>query len=169
MGRREVYTHKLGPPSGLGVKALRRRAARLCISYLDLTMTVELQMLTWAVLIGLLHIVLQALGAAAQNGLGYQLGARDENRSAAGMSGRLKRALANFLETFPLFAAAVLVVTAADAATATTALGAQLYVVSRAAYIPLYACAVPVLRSAAWFGALIGLILVALPLMQALI
>ena len=131
-------------------------------------MTVELQMLTWAVLIGLLHIALQAVSAAAQNGVGYQLSARDENRVAAGLAGRLKRALANFMETFPLFAVAVLIGAVTETATETTALGAQIYVISRAAFIPLYAFAVPLLRSAAWTASIVGLVLAALPLISAL-
>ena len=38
--------------------------------------------------------------------------------------------------------------------------GGVLYVAGRALYVPLYAAGVPLVRSLAWFAAMIGLILV---------
>ena len=41
----------------------------------------------------------------------------------------------------------------------TTLLGAWIYVIARALYVPLYASGVPVLRSLVWLAALIGIVL----------
>jgi len=67
------------------------------------------------------------------------------------------RASANFRETFPLFAAAVLVVYLAGRIGSLSAHGALVYVVARAVYLPLYAFGVPVVRSLVWVVSMIGL------------
>jgi uncharacterized MAPEG superfamily protein len=38
-----------------------------------------------------------------------------------------------------------------------TALGAQIYLICRVVYVPLYAFGVPVLRSLVWIGSAVGL------------
>jgi uncharacterized MAPEG superfamily protein len=62
------------------------------------------------------------------------------------------------VETFPLFAAAVLAVVATSHTSENTALGAQLYFWGRVAYVPLYAAGIPYLRTVAWAVALVGLL-----------
>ena len=66
------------------------------------------------------------------------------------MAARVDRALRNFLETFPFFAAAVLAVVATQRTDADTALGAQLYFWARLAYVPIYAAGIPYLRTVVW-------------------
>ena len=83
----------------------------------------------------------------------------------AGVAGRLERALQNFGETFPLFAAAVLLAQVADRHNAFTVWGAQLYFWARVAYLPLYAFGVPLVRSLAWNVAAAGVFLVLLGLL----
>ena len=63
------------------------------------------------------------------------------------IAGRLERALANFLETFSLFAAAVLVAHAAGRHDWMTQWGSVLYPAARVAYVPLYAFGVFLVRS----------------------
>ena len=82
----------------------------------------------------------------------------------AGVSGRLERALANFLETFPLFAAAILIAHVAGRHNWMTLWGAQLYFWARVLYVPLYAFGVPLVRSLAWNVATFGIILILLSL-----
>ena len=65
----------------------------------------------------------------------------------------------NFLETFPLFAAAVLIALTARH-NWMTEWGAVLYFVARVAYVPLYAYSVRVVRSLAWSVATLGIILI---------
>jgi uncharacterized MAPEG superfamily protein len=59
-----------------------------------------------------------------------------------------------------MFAAAVLPAHAAGANSARTALGSQLYLWGRVAYVPLLAFGVPLVRSLAWNVASIGMLLV---------
>jgi uncharacterized MAPEG superfamily protein len=81
-----------------------------------------------------------------------------------GVAGRLDRALRNFVETFPLFAAAVLMAHVAGTHSWMTEWGAQLYFWARVAYLALYAAGVFLLRSLAWNVAVLGIILVVLSL-----
>lgn len=72
-------------------------------------MTVELRMLTFGVLLGLVQIVAASHAASLQRGYQWSASARDEmTPPLRGVAGRLDRALRNFIETFPLFAAVVL-------------------------------------------------------------
>jgi uncharacterized MAPEG superfamily protein len=73
---------------------------------MDFTHSGELQMLADAVVLGLIQIVLAAAaGAGGERTMGWLMGPRDDPRPVTGVVGqRLGRALANFLETFPLFA-----------------------------------------------------------------
>jgi uncharacterized MAPEG superfamily protein len=104
--------------------------------------------------------VLSAQTKALQLGYRWAGGPRDEPRlPLTNLAGRLERALANFLETFPLFAAAVLVAHAAGWHDWMTVWG-ELYLVARVVYVPLYAFGVPIVRSLAWNVATIGIILI---------
>lgn len=67
--------------------------------------------------------------------------------------------MVNFLETFPIFAAALLAAVMLGRTGGTTLAGAWLYVIARALYVPFYAAGVPVMRSLLWIAALIGIVL----------
>lgn len=122
-------------------------------------MTIELQMLAWAIALGLVQLVLDAALMTQQRGLKWNTGARDGDPAAlTGAAARIRRAFRNFLETFPFFAAAVLAVVATGRTSADTALGAQLYFWARVAYVPLYAAGIPYVRTLAWAVSLWGLI-----------
>jgi uncharacterized MAPEG superfamily protein len=121
---------------------------------------IELQLLAAAVLIGLIHLVWAAAAAQPQRGLTWNVGPRDEPVVLTGMAGRLERAFANFRETFPLFAVAVVVTYLSGRIGYLTAHGALLYVAARAAYMPLYAFGVPVARTIVWLLSFIGLAMV---------
>jgi uncharacterized MAPEG superfamily protein len=83
-----------------------------------------------------------------------------------GVAGRLDRSLRNFLETFPLFAAAVLATTAVGRHNALTEWGAQLYFWGRVAYLPLYAAGIPLVRSLVWNIAAAGILLLLVALFR---
>jgi uncharacterized MAPEG superfamily protein len=128
-------------------------------------MTIELTMLALSVVLGLVQIVLSAQSKNMQHGYCWAAGPRDEVRQPlAGIAGRLERALSNFLETFPLFAAAVLIAQVAGKHDWMTVWGAQLYFWARVAYVPLYVLGVPLLRSLVWNVATFGIILILLSL-----
>ena len=128
-------------------------------------MSMELKMLAWSIVLGMLQIALAATLTTGQRGFAWGAGARDaEPAPVTPMAGRLNRASANFLETFPLFAAAVLAVVAAGAADERTALGAQMYFWARVAYVPAYASGIPMVRTLAWAVAITGLVFVVMGL-----
>jgi uncharacterized MAPEG superfamily protein len=123
-------------------------------------MTSELAMLGLSVVLGLVQIIAGAHFASAQRGYRYAASPRDEAMPPLhGVAGRLERALKNFLETFPLFAAAVVIAHLAGCHSATTVWGARLYLAARVAYVPLYAFGVPLVRSLVWNVAFAGIVL----------
>ena len=72
-----------------------------------------------SVVLGLVQIVLASHAASLQRGYRWTAGSRDQAvPRLTGMAGRLERALRNFVETFPLFAAAVLIAHVTDSPTA---------------------------------------------------
>jgi uncharacterized MAPEG superfamily protein len=127
-------------------------------------MAFELQMLGAAVMIGLVHLLWAAAAAQPQRGLKWNAGPRDTPVELTGVAGRLQRAFANFRETFPFFAVAVLIAYLGGRLGTLTTVGAALYVGARAVYIFLYAFGVPFIRSLVWLVSMagLGLILAAL-------
>jgi uncharacterized MAPEG superfamily protein len=129
-------------------------------------MTIELKMLALSIVLGLIHVILNASTATTQYGLDWNTGPRDAPMAPLqGVAGRLQRALHNFVETFPFFAAAVLIAHAAGRHSALTHWGVQLYFWGRVAYLPLYAFGIPKVRSAAWGIATLGIILMLVALL----
>jgi uncharacterized MAPEG superfamily protein len=128
-------------------------------------METELQMLLWSVLLGLAQLAIAATANTGQRGMAWGVGARDGELPPVGVvAARLDRAFKNFLETFGFFAVAVLLLHATGKANGTSAMGAQLYFWARVAYVPAYAIGVPFLRTLVWAAALVGLVMVLLPL-----
>jgi uncharacterized MAPEG superfamily protein len=124
-------------------------------------MSTELWLLFGAIVLGFFQIFLQSQGASLQRGYRWNAGPRDEQLPPlTGAGGRLERALKNFLETFPFFAAAVLMAELRGAHNGLTLWGAWLYLAGRIVYVPLYAFGVRYVRSAAWNVAAIGILLV---------
>ena len=124
-------------------------------------MTTELTMLALSIVLGLVQITIAANASTRQRGADWNVGPRDEVLPPlSGTAGRLDRALSNFLETFPLFAAAVLIAALAGRHNWMTEWGAVLYFAARLAYVPLYAFGVRIVRSLAWCVAMLGIILI---------
>ena len=106
------------------------------------------------------QIVAASHAASFQRGYRWTSGPRDEpTPPLRGVAGRLDRALRNFLETFPLFAAAVLVAHVSETHNALTEWGARLYLWGRVAYVPLYVAGIPLVRSLVWNVATVGIML----------
>ncbi|HEV7384491.1 MAG TPA: MAPEG family protein [Phenylobacterium sp.] len=122
---------------------------------------VELKLLLAAVIIGLVQIIwAAAAGSGGQRDFGWLSGPRDDPRPVGGVAARLDRALRNFLETFPLFAAALIACVAAGKLGTLTLYGAGLYVIARALYVPLYASGVALVRTLVWTASVIGIVMV---------
>ncbi len=129
------------------------------------SMTTELTLLALAVVLGLVHIVLASHAASWQRSYRWTASARDDGLPPlTGVAGRLGRALDNFGETFPLFAAAVLAAHFAGRTGDLTLWGAGLYVGGRLAYLPIYAAGVHLIRSLVWNVAALGIFLILLAL-----
>src|SRR5262249_62023612 len=109
---------------------------------------------------GLVPAVLACPSASLQPGCRWAGALRDGRPPPlTGVAGRLSRALVNFGETFPLFAALVFVVHATGSYGALSKWGAWLYLAGRVAYLPLYAFGVHFVRSLAWNVATGGILL----------
>lgn len=122
-------------------------------------MAFELQMVAAAVIIGIIHLLWAAAAAQPQRGLKWNTGPRDEPIVLTGVAGRLERAFANFRETFPFFAALVVIDYLGGRLGTLTSIGALIYVVARAVYVPLYALGAPYLRSLVWVVSMVGILM----------
>ncbi len=130
-------------------------------------MTIELQLLGWTIILALVHIMLPAHFRNVETGIAYNAGPRDEAGPPVGrMTGRLRRAQHNFYETFPLFAAAVLITHLAGRESSLTAWGASLYLIGRVVYLPLYAFGVAYWRSAVWSLSMLGLVFLLIAILR---
>lgn len=124
-------------------------------------MSIEMKMLVWSIVLGLVQIGLAATWGTMQRGLKWNAGPRDGvAEPLIGIAGRLARASHNFLETFVFFAVAVLAVLLTQKSDAQTALGAQIYFWARLAYLPMYAAGVSYLRTLVWVVSIAGLVMV---------
>ncbi|MEL6619285.1 MAG: MAPEG family protein [Pseudomonadota bacterium] len=128
-------------------------------------MTPELTYLTYAVILLIVHMIIQATLSDLSKGLGWALGPQDESRDQNAVAARTERALRNYVYNLPAFVALALMLKVTDLGTASTATGAALWFWARVAYIPAYASGIPLVRSIAWFASLGGLVLMILPLL----
>jgi uncharacterized MAPEG superfamily protein len=127
-------------------------------------MTIELKILAWGCVLALVHILVAVRYKTRQYGTKWNMGARDaEMPPLSPIAGRLARAQANFFETFPLFAAAAIIVSIAHLNGRWTAIGALVWIGARCVYLPLYAAGIPVVRTLAWATSIVGLVLVLRP------
>ena len=127
----------------------------------------EITMLGCAVSLMLLQIALQAGMGSLSVSVGYLLGPRDTPADIGNVyAKRAGRALANALETFPLFAAVALALAVTGRTGGNAALGAQIYVWARLAYVPLYLFGIPVARTLAWVASMAGIVMMLLQLFK---
>ena len=123
--------------------------------------SIELKMLCWSAVLGLVQLLIATTLMVKDQGLAYASSPRDTPAPAVKIvTGRVLRAFHNFRETFVYFAVAVILVTLLNKTSATTALGAQLYFWARAVYIPVYAAGIPFARTAIWTVSVIGIVMV---------
>ncbi|WP_410469769.1 MAPEG family protein [Bradyrhizobium sp. 33ap4] len=91
-------------------------------------MTVELTLLAASVFLGIVHIIAVSHLQSRQRGYRWTASSREQHvPPLTGVAGRADRALRNYLETFPLFAAVILLTAVADIHSWLTLWGAQLY------------------------------------------
>jgi uncharacterized MAPEG superfamily protein len=127
-------------------------------------MTIELQCLAWAIILGLAHILIAGNARTKELGIQWNMGARDEKmQNLKPLTERLLRAQSNFFETFPLFAGAVLIVAVSHTYSFYSYWGCIIYLTARTIYLPIYAAGIPVIRTIVWLFSIIGLLLALVP------
>src|SRR5262249_14456030 len=112
-------------------------------------MTTELALLAASVVLGIVHIIIVSHLQSWQRGYWWTASSREQSVAPlTGIAGRAERALRNYLETFPFFAAAIVVVT-----------GAHFYFWGRIVYAILYTADLPLARSLVWNIPTIGILM----------
>jgi uncharacterized MAPEG superfamily protein len=120
--------------------------------------TEEIRMLWASVLLGLVQVTLAVLAIIISGGMSWAVGSRDEAGPPLGkVAGRFERAWQNYLQTFPMFAAVVLLANALGKHSPTISLGADLYFYGRVAHLAIYALGISILRTLAWAVSIAGL------------
>lgn len=129
-------------------------------------MPIELGIAAYGAVLLLVHLIIATQAKNIQYGAKWNIGARDEPVAPPNMmTGRLVRAQANFLETFPIAIVALLGVVIAGRTSATTALGGWIWLGARIVYIPVYAAGIPIIRTLCWAVSIAGLVMVIWPLL----
>jgi uncharacterized MAPEG superfamily protein len=125
-------------------------------------MTTELWLLAASVGLGLAHLIAASHLISWQRGYRWTASRReDEVVPLRGLANRVDHATTNFLETFPFFAALVLIAHVIEHHSLLTLLGAHLYFWARVGYLLAAALGYGLVRSAIfWNAALVGMILV---------
>lgn len=127
-------------------------------------MNTELTILAWGCVLALVHIFAAVRMKTRQYGKTWNMGARDEALPPPDpIVGRLARAQANFFETFPIAAAAILIVSAAGLTDRWTEIGAIIWLAARVVYLPVYAAGIPKLRTLIFTVSVIGIALILRP------
>ena len=125
-------------------------------------------MLTWILLALIVYyagVFLPSLFLIPRIGLGAYLASRDGDPDPGVVHARAKRATSNLQENLaPFLALAILSFVVPDTDQALAVLGAQVFVLGRLAFVPLYLLAVPLARSVAYTAGFVGLIMMALAL-----
>jgi len=123
-------------------------------------MTIELVVLAACVVLGIVHIIIVSHLQSWQRGYWWTATSRDESVAPlTGVAGRAERALRNYLETFPFFAAAILIVVATNTHNWLTVWGAHFYLWGRIVFAILYVANFPLARSLAWNIPTIGILM----------
>jgi len=131
-------------------------------------MPIEFKILAWGCVLALVHVFAAGRVRTRQYGTQWNVGARDESLPPPEpLVGRLARAQANYFETFPVVAAAILIDVSAGLTGPGTAIGAILWLCARIVYLPLYALGTPVVRTLVFLVSMIGILLLLWPALMA--
>jgi uncharacterized MAPEG superfamily protein len=124
-------------------------------------MTTELHLLVASIILGLLQLIAASHLISFQHGYRWTAGSRNEPVPALrGLANRVDQATTNFLESFPFFAALVLVAHFTNHYGLLTLWGAYLYFWARLGYLLAAVLGYGLIRSAIfWNAALTGMIL----------
>ncbi|MFT6303433.1 MAG: putative MAPEG superfamily protein [Granulosicoccus sp.] len=129
----------------------------------------EIFVLVLAALLQVVQLILMAVPANLELGVGKTLSPRDEGRLGGSLesqmsvrTARLLRALDNHFEALLLFAIAVVAVILADKSTSLTVMCSWAYLAARILYVPAYVFSWVPWRSMIWMVGLIATVLMLL-------
>jgi uncharacterized MAPEG superfamily protein len=124
-------------------------------------MTVELWMLAASIALGMIHLIASSHLISWQRGYRWTASSREEAVPPLHcLANRVDQATTNFLETFPFFAALVLIAHVINHHSALTICGVHLYFWARLAYLITAAIGLCLWRSlVCWNTAFIGIVL----------
>ena len=123
-------------------------------------MTSDLWALVATIGLAMAQLTAASILSLRQLGGAWVAGPRDEPRETTGLTGRVVRAHRNLLEIFPQFAAALLVVHAADANAHLTVIGAWTFFIARVLYVPAYVFGPTGVRPLCWTVAQAGIVII---------
>lgn len=132
-------------------------------------MGTEAVMLVLSVFLGIAQILLAAFFATKTYGVQWNLSSREGKvQPLTGVAARTSRASENFKETFPFYAAFVLLLLVLGKTNSTTAVAAQVYFYARLIYLPIYALGITHVRTLVWGASLGGIVVLGIALVQSL-
>jgi len=110
----------------------------------------ELGILALYGLVVIVTILIQVLAAQAQVGLMALVKPRDDMPPLTGVAGRMDRCQKNSVVAMALFAPAVLILAVQSAFSPASLLAAQVFLIARVLYVPIYAAGIPWARTLVW-------------------
>jgi uncharacterized MAPEG superfamily protein len=129
-------------------------------------MTTELLVLAWGCVLAIVHVFGAVRVKTRQYGTDWNMGARDETLPPPEpIVGRLARAQANYFETFPVAAVAILLVTLTERTSVVTEIGAILWLAMRILYLPIYALGIPKIRTIIFIASVLGILMILRPVL----
>ena len=118
----------------------------------------ELTCLELSVALWLVHVLVQATVGNIELPAGYLLTSRDKPAATGGLLfGRATRALTNYVESLTPFVALALALIVTQRTGGSGSLGATIWILARAVYIPIYLFDVIYVRTAVWALSIVGL------------
>src|SRR5437762_13649367 len=116
-----------------------------------MVLSIELKMLFYSAILGIIQLLIATQLSTAQRGVKWNLSPRDEKvPELTGVAGRMDRAFKNFMETFPFFIVAILIVQITQLQNSSSSIGAMIYFWARLLYVPLYAAGIIGVRTFVW-------------------
>ncbi len=127
----------------------------------------SIEILSAAAIAGVLLLLTLIQGTRNVLVLGLPTAAGNQHDIApwTGANDRLNRAIRNLIEAVAIFVPLAVAVEVMGLTNSTTALGAEIFLISRIIHAVVYVVGVPWVRTSAWTGGVIGILMVASPLL----
>mgnify|MGYP000058891111 FL=1 len=127
----------------------------------------SIEILSAAAIAGVLLLLTLIQGTRNVLVLGLPTAAGNQHDIApwTGANDRLNRAIRNLIEAVAIFVPLAVAVEVMGLTNSTTALGAEIFLISRIIHAAVYVLGVPWVRTTAWTGGVIGILMVASPLL----